>query len=79
MPKPRPYGVDIDAGSEQVSRSGVSNAMRADTLGCERGHVDLRLESVTLYDRVNTETRQGLPTAIEEYTFLRWTLAGEVA
>jgi hypothetical protein len=57
----------------------MSNAVRADALGCERGHIGSRLDSVTLYDRVNAETRQGLPTAIEEYPFLRWTLASEVA
>ena len=57
----------------------MSNAVRADALGCERGHIGSRPDSVTLYDRVNAETRQGLPTAIEEYPFLRWTLASEVA
>lgn len=57
----------------------MSNAVRADALGCERGHIGSRLDSVALYDRVNTETRQGLPTAIEEYPFLRWSLASEVA
>jgi hypothetical protein len=35
----------------------MSNAVRADALGCERGHIGSRLDSVTLYDRVNAETR----------------------
>lgn len=48
-------------------------------LEAERGHIGSRLGSVTLYDRVNAETRQGLPTAVEEYPFLRGTLTSEVA
>src|SRR5271156_4259712 len=34
----------------------MSNAVRADALGCERGHIGSRLDSVTLYDHA-----KGLP------------------
>jgi hypothetical protein len=55
----------------------MSNAVGADTLGCQRGHIDLGLECVTFHNRMDAEARQRLAATIEEDAFLRWALSGK--
>jgi site-specific recombinase XerD len=61
MSEPCAYGVDVDSSAQKMTRTRVSNAMRADAFRLERRENLCRLCHSSPHQRVYTEARKWLP------------------
>ncbi len=65
--QPRPDGVDVDPGTQQMDRGGVTNGMGTHLFAPERRGRPRGFCNRTLYQGVHTETRHPLTTDVEEH------------
>ena len=77
MTEPRPDGVDIDTGTEQVCRGGVTDGVWADSL-CRQGRsFTLGPQRVTFNQSVNAEAGNRMVAAIEKDMLVGWTVGDQ--
>jgi hypothetical protein len=77
MPEPGADGVDVHAGTEQVSGRGMSNGVGTYPFSRQRGHLDLDFVGVPLDEVMDAEACDGMPAAIEEDTSCRGAVRDE--
>ena len=77
--EPGPDRIDVDARPEKVRRRGVANHMGAHTLVRQRGRSRRGPAHVTLNQRVDSESGQRGPTAVEEDVLSRASPVGQAA
>ncbi len=66
MSKPPPYGVDIDAGAQQMASRRMANRVWAHALPGHGGHPYSCCARIAFDERVDTETGDWFTAAIEE-------------
>lgn len=77
MPEPGANGIDIHTGAEQMCGRRMSNAVRANPLCHQRGHLGLEAARVTFHQGVNAEASYGMSATIEKCTRCRRTIYDE--
>src|SRR5262249_36437754 len=65
--QPRPYGVDVDPGAQQMDRGGVTHGMGTHLFAPERWGRPRGFCHRALYQGVHTETRHPLTTDVQEH------------
>ena len=69
--EPSTYRVDVHARTQQMGRGRVTNRMRADSLGAQRGKSRRYLADIALHQRMNAESGHGLTAPIQKDRFSR--------